>query len=542
MKAVQRGVRFGFDRLEALFDRIFGPAWNPLYHLGALGFYFFWIAVITGIYLYIVFNTSVVGAYTSIEKLTHEQWYLGGVMRSLHRYASDGMVLMMVVHMAREFALDRFRGARWFTWVTGAPIIWLVLFSGISGYLLVWDELAQYIAVATSEFLDWLPIFADPTARNFLTPDSIDDRFFTLLVFLHIFVPLFLLLVLWIHLQRVSRSSIHPPRGLAVGTFAMLLAVSFYKPALSHGPANLAKAPGVIDLDWFFLPLYPLFDRWSAPTMWMVLTGLSVVLMVLPWLPPVRRPKPAVVDLDNCNGCTRCVEDCPFGAVVMQPRTDGRPFSREAAMKPDLCVSCGICVGACPSASPFRQRSAMVTGIDLPGLTLSDLHRRVHKASDRLRGGTRVLVFGCGHGAALETLKSAEVETVTLPCIAQLPPPFIDYVLARDLADGVFITGCSENNCYHRFGNRWVDQRLAGERDPRLRARVPRERLATCWAGPAEWRRLKAEVGDFSARLERLGKDKPAQEPSSGPPDDPSARHRRSKGDKAEATVAERHE
>lgn len=504
MKRLQAALRRAFQRVEVLLDRIFTPAWNPLYQLGALGFYFLWIAVVSGIYLYFLYDTSVVGAYSSVEKLTREQWYLGGVMRSLHRYASDGLVLMMFVHLLREFALDRFRGARWFTWVTGVPIIALVYGSGITGYLLVWDELAQYVAIATSEFFDWLPIFADPIARNFLTPKSIDDRFFTLLVFMHIFVPLFLLLVLWIHLLRVSRARVNPPAGLAVGTFLMLVALALLQPVASHAPADLAKVPGRLDLDWFYLGLYPLFDASGPGALWGGMATAALLLMALPWLPLRRRPKPAAVDLAHCNGCNWCVQDCPYGAVTLQPRSDARPFAKEAVVRASLCVSCGICVGACPSATPFRQRLLLTTGIDLPDMPLAGLKAEIHARAERLVGPTRVIVFGCSHAAPLETLESGSVATIGLVCAAQLPPSFVDYVLSRGLAEGVVVTGCPPGNCHYRFGNHWIEQRLGRERDPRLRARVPPERLAVVWAGGAEAARLRREVERFAASLGAL--------------------------------------
>lgn len=515
MNRLQHALRRGFQRVESVLDGMFTPAWNPLYHLGALGFYFLWIAVVSGIYLYFLFDTSVVGAFTSVEKITHEQRYFSGVMRSLHRYASDGLVLMMVVHLLREFALDRFRGARWFTWVTGVPIIALVYGSGITGYFLVWDELAQYVAIGTSEFFDWLPIFADPIARNFLTPASLDDRFFTLLIFIHIFVPLFLLFVLWVHLLRVSHARINPPLGLAVGTLAMLLVLSLAQPVVSHAQADLAKVPGRLELDWFYLAFYPLFDRWGPAALWAALTGGAMLLMLLPWLPPRRKPKPAAVDLAHCNGCGWCVEDCPYGAVQLQPRSDGRVYVQEAVVKPSLCVSCGICVGSCPSATPFRQRLPLTTGIDLPAMPLPELKARIHALADRLGCGPRVIVFGCGHAAQLSRIERANVGTVELTCAAQLPPSFIDYVLSRGLAEGVVITGCPPGNCHYRLGNQWTDQRLARERDPRLRARIPSERLAVVWAGGADTGHLSAEIDRFVERLAALPSRASATESSS---------------------------
>ncbi|MBK8439643.1 MAG: cytochrome b N-terminal domain-containing protein [Rhodobacter sp.] len=122
-----------------------------------------------------------------------------------------------------------------FSWITGVPVIWFVYMSGITGYWLVWDKLAQYVALTTTELLDALPFFAEPIARNFLTPESLSGRFFTLLVFLHIAIPLMLLLMMWIHIQRITSARTKPPRGLSVLTLAALVIVSFAMPAPLEG-------------------------------------------------------------------------------------------------------------------------------------------------------------------------------------------------------------------------------------------------------------------------------------------------------------------
>ena len=83
--AVRAAVRSTFDRAELLFDRGFGGRANPLHQLGALGWFFYWIVAASGIYLYVFFDTGVTQAYESVERITHAQWYAGGVMRSLHR-------------------------------------------------------------------------------------------------------------------------------------------------------------------------------------------------------------------------------------------------------------------------------------------------------------------------------------------------------------------------------------------------------------------------------------------------------------------------
>jgi len=506
MSIVKKQLRLGFAWLEALFDRVFTPAWNPLYHLGALGFFYYWIVAVTGIYIYIFFDTGITEAYLSIESITYDQWYAGGVMRSLHRYASDGLVAMMMVHMLREFSLDRFRGARWFTWVTGLPILWFVYAAGVSGYWLVWDKLAQYVAIATSEWLDWLPVIGGTIARNFLDPSHLDDRFFSLMVFMHIFLPLFLLFILWIHLQRVTRPGIHPPRGLAAGTLAMLLVLAFMKPAVSQPPADLSVVPAQIGLDWFYLPAYPLMDILGNGALWGLAALGTFLFVALPWLPPLRRAreKTAVVDLANCNGCTRCAEDCPYAAIDMRRRSDDRPFDREAVVNPNMCVACGICVGACPTAMPFRRASELIPGIDLPELGARNLRDMLHRASSELSGRSRVLVIGCEHGYPVQRVSGPGVGAVTIPCVGMLPPSFIDYILSRNLADGVMLAGCSDGECHNRLGIDWTKARLARTRDPHLRKRVPDDRIETVWAPPVEGWTHRRRLAEFIDRLERL--------------------------------------
>ena len=69
MSRARTALRSIFERLERLLDRAFPPAWNPLYHLGTLGFFFLWIVAVSGIYLYAFFDTGVAAAYGSVEYL-----------------------------------------------------------------------------------------------------------------------------------------------------------------------------------------------------------------------------------------------------------------------------------------------------------------------------------------------------------------------------------------------------------------------------------------------------------------------------------------
>lgn len=509
MGLLRRWLRTCFDAGERLFSLGFPANWNPLLNLGALGFFFYWIVTVSGIYVYIFFDTGVTQAFASVEYMTNEQWYAAGFMRSLHRYASDALVVVMLLHMLREFARDRHRGARWFSWATGIPVLLFVYIAGISGYWLVWDKLAQYVAIVSTEWLDHLPIFGQPIARNFLSPETLESRFFTLMIFMHIAVPLFALIVLWLHLQRVAKPRINPPLGLAAGAGLSLLALSAVHPATSQGAANLAQVPGDVGLDWFYLGAYPLLETLPGPATWSAAAALLIIMAAIPWLPPMKRQRPAVVDLANCNGCARCMNDCPYSAITMQMRSDGLPFEGEAVVDPDLCVACGICAGACPTSTPFRRLSDLAPGIDLPDRSIAAIRADAHAEGARIAGPARIMVFGCVNAGVAAACRAANAGVVPLNCTGQLPPSFIDYIISRNLADGVLIAGCGENACHNRFGGRWTADRLAGGRDPYLRARVPRERIVMVWAGRLGGAMLRREIAAFAARLELLGPFKP---------------------------------
>ena len=290
IRRLQGLLQWLFMRVEALFNRAFGDRLNPLYHLGAIGFFLFWIIAGTGLYLYAFFETGVAGAHASVEALTHGQWFAGGILRSMHRYASDALVLVMLAHLLRHFAFDRLRGFRWFSWLSGVALIWLVYLLGINGYMLPWDRVAQFVVVAVAEWLDALPTFGGALIRNFIYQSSVNDRLFSLLAFMHIGISLLLLLLLWVHVQRVPKAKTQPQRPIVASVVVTLLALALLRPVLSQGgAADLAIAATTLQLDWFYLALLPLFYALPLSQVWMLVGAGTVLLALLPWIPPSAR-------------------------------------------------------------------------------------------------------------------------------------------------------------------------------------------------------------------------------------------------------------
>ena len=482
------------DAVERAFDRAFGQAGNPWRHLGGLAYWLFWIVAASGIYIYVVFDTRVDGAYASVERLSPNAFPLGSLARSLHRYASDALVVAALSHLWREWVRGRYAHFHRFSWTTGVVTLWLLFASGIGGFWLVWDRLAQYSLIATAEWLDVLPLFDGALIRNFIVAGAVSDRLFSLLIFLHIGIPLALLALMWVHVQRLSRPATHPPQALAWGTLGALTLLSLVRPVASDAPADLARAPGMLAPDWFYLGVHAFADATSPTMLWLAAGGFTLLLFALPWVSrAARTPRPAaaVIDLAHCNGCGRCVADCPYAAVTMRPRTDGKPLLRQVAIDTDLCAGCGICAGACPSSTPFPAVADIVTGIDMPQAPIAALRTQLDAALARLAATPAdsrkpgIIVFGCGPasgGPDLAPVADASTATLALTCAAQLPPSFIDYAL-REGAEGVLVTGCLDGDCAYRLGNRWMDARLAGTREPHVRAAAPEDRAHIAWVG-----------------------------------------------------------
>ncbi len=494
-------LRRAWQALEQALDGLAGSAGNPLRHLGALGCLLFAWLVGSGVFLFAVLDTSATGAWHSIESLSRSAWGLGGVPRSVHRYAADAFVWVVFAHLLREAAFGHYAGFRRFPWLTGVPLPLLAFVCAIGGFWLHWDQLGQYSAMATAELLDALPLFASPLTRNFLNDAAVSDRLFSLFIFVHLGVPLLLLFGLWFHVQRISQVRFLPPRPLAWGSGAALLLAALAAPVVSHAPADLSRVPQALRLDWWLLFVHPLAEKLSPQAVWLLAAAALSLLAALPWLSRARRAPAAQVEPAHCSGCRRCVADCPYAAITMVPHANGRPGQAMAQVDADLCAGCGICAGACPSSTPFRSLAVLATGIDMPQQPVDALRTQIRDGLAALPGPRRVLVLGCDHGAPVGPLAGPQVFPVSLLCTGMLPPSFVEFAL-RGPADAVLAASCRDG-CEFRLGARWTRERLAGTREPHLRPGVPRDRLELVEADAGE-------AGVLQARLQALLRRLPA--------------------------------
>jgi len=463
-----------------------GVSFNPLHYLGAIAIFFLWLLLASGIYLFIFY--SIGEPYESVRRMTEVQWYAGGIMRSVHRYSADGLILTAILHLIRVFWTGRYRHWRWPAWVSGLALLIAIWVTGIIGYWLVWDLRAQLIAQMTARFLDFLPIFGEPLAMSFTTDKLVTGLFFFMALFIHLFIPVFLFLILWVHVMRISKPVITPPVAVAVITGISVLVLSIVKPAVSLLPAASDKMLTSISFDWFYLFFYPVINdlpEWGA---WGLMTIGLAVLAGMPWYGRSKRPEAAGIIAENCTGCSQCFKDCPYDAIHMRPRTDDKSYELEAVVMENRCASCGICVGSCS-----------FDGVIMPDLGGNeDIVGEIRKILKDVKRGAEpvILGMGCSFGATA----GGVARFITLPCIGMIHPSWIGTALDAG-ADGVVISGCQMGDCHYRLGNKWLEERLSRERAPVLNGSVDRSKVRLFWFSAGQSDKLISEVLKFQEEL-----------------------------------------
>ncbi len=490
----RRTQRLGLRLLagaDSAFNRLYGWRGNPLYQSGTIAIALLLVLIVTGLWL--IFFYRVGAPYESVARITADPW-IGRWVRGTHRYASDLAMIAIVIHAFRMFAQGRSWGPRALAWMTGVVMTGLVLVVGLTGYVMVWDGFGYLVAREGARMMDSLPFLSEPISRAFTGNQDLLTPFFFLNLFAHIAIPLGIALVLWLHVSKVARPVLLPPRKVTAMMVGALVALSIIWPVGMQPAANPFVLDRTVVIDVFFGFWLPLVRPFSGGLALLILTVIAVTIFLLPVI--TRRhgpdvPPASVVDEDICVGCEQCAKDCPYDAIAMIEREPGGRSVLVARVDPDLCVSCGICAGSC---APMAVGPTGRTGRN----QLDQVREFMAVAGDGAGVRGRHVVVCCERGAQSWGSKLADDGALLYPvdCSGSVHTSVIE-LLVRGGSAGVLVMSCPPRDCWNREGPTWLMERMYEEREAELKERVDRQRVRVAHAGAGDSSVAVAALRDF---------------------------------------------
>ena len=318
MTALLRGTL----RLDVFINKVYPTDYNPLYYTGGLANLFLFILVLSGIFLFFYYEASLGGAFASVRYITEGVPY-GGIVRGIHRYAADGFVVAVLLHLFRNWFTDRYLFSRDNPWISGMFLLVFGGFVGFTGYQLVWDERAGVITGLFLGMLRGIPLVGAALARVFLGGEGIGDSTLVRVLFLHVAPASALYVMLWWHYLRVRHPKIWPPAAWVLFCLGLVVLLAGVIPATS-GPAATPGAESTsFPVDVFFLLPFWLLNWFPAVLVVGLLTIIAVLGFAIPYAGSRERPEAMdvrhagvaqVID-GNCTGCELCYYDCPYNAI-----------------------------------------------------------------------------------------------------------------------------------------------------------------------------------------------------------------------------------
>ncbi len=401
--------------------------------------------------------------------------------------------------------MERFRGPRWLAWTTGIGMTIILWLAGVTGYWLIWDERAQLITYGVRDMLGpWGASFMVMISQAYQTGES----WFILFGILVIHVLLFVITAVFfiLHIIRLAHAKWIPDLPWVAGMGVVLVLGSLFFPLTVLPPADFARLPSQVTFDPIFLFYLPTVGNDTAVfVLWSVHFVILTFFFLLPWIPGLQKnnpPKVRVIE-EKCTGCTRCALDCPYKALEMIELPEGSAHKFLAVANPDMCVACGICLGSCLD-------DAITLGDTPPEIMWTMVKERLAFAQATAVDPTDIeLVFACERyanqsarpyldqhlrtdTAVVATHKNVEV--IAVPCAGSIPPDLLTYALEEGSAE-VRVLGCPPDDCAHRLGNLWSEQRLTRERPPRLRRKYANVPITAVWLPPDHFQEgLAADV------------------------------------------------
>jgi len=294
------------------------------YVFGSATLALFALQIVTGLCLALVYVPTADQAYQTLEYLNYQAPF-GWFLRATHFWGSNGMVLVMTLHLLQVFLWGAYKYPRELTWIVGVFLFLCTLGMAFSGQVLRWDQDAYWGLGISASIAGRAPLIGRQLVEFLLGGPIIAGRTLSRFFALHVFViPGVLIGLVGLHLWLVLRLGINewplPGRlvdratyrqryeaevqrdgvpffpmaarkdmvGMAVVVTGVLACAVLFGP---NGP-NGVPDPTLIDTeprpDFYFLALFALFallPPWTETAILLVGPVVAIGLLVaLPFL------------------------------------------------------------------------------------------------------------------------------------------------------------------------------------------------------------------------------------------------------------------
>lgn len=248
-----------------------GTIW---YFFGGITLFLFVIQVVTGVLLLLYYRPTTTEAFESVQFIM-TRVHFGWLIRSIHSWSANLMVLSAMIHMFSVFFLRAYRRPRELTWLSGMALLFLTLAFGFSGYLLPWNTLSYFATKVGTDMAGAAPGIGPILLRFLRGGEEVTGATLTRLFGLHVAVlPGLATLLLLVHLALVQKWGISSPKPNAptmpffpnfvlrelmawYGALAVLGCLAALFPwDLGEKADPFAPAPAGIRPEWYFLSVF----------------------------------------------------------------------------------------------------------------------------------------------------------------------------------------------------------------------------------------------------------------------------------------------
>jgi quinol-cytochrome oxidoreductase complex cytochrome b subunit len=173
--------------------------------LGVIATILFGILAFTGIWLMFYYFPSATEAYGRMLDLRSSVDF-GFVLRNVHKWSAEAMVLVVVLHMARVFFTGGYKPPREFNWVIGVLLLLLTLGLSFTGYLLPWDQLAFWAITVGTSIAGYAPVMGEPMRHFLLGGQEVGQEALVRFYVLHVCIlPGLMSILIAIHFWRIRK-------------------------------------------------------------------------------------------------------------------------------------------------------------------------------------------------------------------------------------------------------------------------------------------------------------------------------------------------